>query len=77
MMNFLKRKNRISEGIRIEVQLDPGDPAIKHYLVDFCGTGVQVRFAEADFKELRDRMSEAIEGASKIYRNRFQTAYPF
>lgn len=65
---FGKRKRKeVENAIRIEVKLDSADPAVKTYNVIFGGTGVVVRFAEQDFINFRDSISEALDTASKIY----------
>ena len=62
-----RQKKAVDNAIRIEVNLDPVDPALKSYKVIFGGTGVVVRFAEQDFINFRDSISEALDTAAKIY----------
>lgn len=57
----------VDNTIRIELDLSSADPAIRSYRVIFGGTGVVVRFAEPDFINFRNSISEALDTASKIY----------
>ncbi|DBA35602.1 TPA_asm: hypothetical protein vir335_00046 [Classicovirus victor] len=73
-----KKSRENPKDITIGVHLDRADPAVKTYSLGFeiGRKQVEVMFTEHAFKELVEKMGEALNEASRIYRGAFQTIYP-